>query len=579
MLAGAPSASAALDFQPCTEPKGVQCAHVDVPIDRSGRVPGTFSLLVHRVPATLSSSRPPVVFLAGGPGQTNTDITALAAKRFAGMLERRDMIVFAQRGTGPNAIHCDALERGDDPATAVPACAEQLGPARNFFTTRDSADDLEDVRAQLGADKVALYGASYGSFVALAYAIRHPQHVETYVSDSTYAPELNEDAFGVGLFAEAPGLARAICHSGRCAGITKDPWTDLLRLFDRLNAKPLKARTFDARGHAHAVTISGLSIAALLPEIDFEGHLRAELPRAMASALRGDGALLARLIAGGPDGPPPDPRLAVNQTLLNVTHCEEDVHPFDRTASPDDRLTQARARLGEIPPDAFAPTGPDIAFLLSNVPICAYWPMLPEQPDFGGGAPADVPALFLHGQFDLRTTQAATDSVAKRFPQATVFTVPDGGHSPSRRDLEPCARSLVIRWFASGPAKRGCVTDPDAYAPRRLAPRRVRSRAQAARLTVADALDQLEAGSGGRVRLQSKVRGGGLRGGSFRGLPGGRLRLRGYVFVKGFPVTGTVRPTGPVVLRVAGRKLRLTRLPRLTITGRYMHSGKFAPAA
>src|SRR3954471_23373089 len=123
-------ANAALDFQPCAEPAGVECATIDVPVDRAGRVPGTFTLLVHRIPAAHPANRPPLVFLAGGPGQTSTDLTTAAVERFGGALDDRDLIVFAQRGTGPTTIHCADLEAGMPAAMAVPACAQQLGPAR-----------------------------------------------------------------------------------------------------------------------------------------------------------------------------------------------------------------------------------------------------------------------------------------------------------------------------------------------------------------------------------------------------------------------------------------------------------------
>src|SRR3954464_3076691 len=69
LLLSATRADAALDFQPCAEPAGVQCATIDVPVDRSGRGPGTFTLLVHRIPpahpptpprpCTASPPRPP----------------------------------------------------------------------------------------------------------------------------------------------------------------------------------------------------------------------------------------------------------------------------------------------------------------------------------------------------------------------------------------------------------------------------------------------------------------------------------------------------------------------------------------
>src|SRR5947199_2176235 len=160
VVAAPASATAALDFKPCSSPKGVQCATIDVPIDRSGNVPGTFRLLVHRTPARQPAGKPPLFYLTGGPGQTNTNATVRAAVRYSGALQHRDLITFAQRGTGPTAIHCGPLEAGADPASSVPACADQLGPARNFYTSRDAADDLDAIRQALGVDKVALFGAS-----------------------------------------------------------------------------------------------------------------------------------------------------------------------------------------------------------------------------------------------------------------------------------------------------------------------------------------------------------------------------------------------------------------------------------
>src|SRR5204863_4062920 len=113
--------------------------------------------------------------------------------------------------------------------------------------------------------------------------------------------------------------------------------------------KPLTANVFDEDGAPRKITISALLLASLVPDLDVKDHLRAELPRAVAGALKGDGAPLARLTSGAPAGPPPDRLAAVNQTLLNVTRCEEDVHPFERSASPADRLAQARRQLAASP--------------------------------------------------------------------------------------------------------------------------------------------------------------------------------------------------------------------------------------
>ena len=566
----APAASAAgtLDFKPCAQPAGVQCATIDVPIDRSGNVPGTFTLLVHRRPAPHPSGQPPLVFLAGGPGQTNTDLTTSAIQRYKPALDKRDLIVFAQRGTGPTAIHCAGIESGAPPQDAMPACADQLGPARNFYTSRDAADDLDDIRAALGVDKIAIATASYGTWVAQGYAIRHPDHLDRMVLDSTVGPDQNADVFGVAQFKEGPALARALCHHHACRGLTSDAYGDLVKLYKRLTAKPLKAQVVGPTGKRSTVTIGGLQVVALLPDLDIDPNLRAELPRAIVSALHGDGALMARLVAGGPAGPPADPAGAVNFTLNSVTHCEEDVQPFDRTASPDERLRQAHEALAKIDPSIFAPFGPDIAFLLSGVPSCAYWPMAPDQPSFGSSARADVPVLLLHGEFDLRSSKASTLTVAREFPHSKVLIVPNAGHSPTRFEASHCSRSAAAQFLNTGTAPAKCKRTRDPWVVRPLVPRSVRaagSPAAAAQLTVADAFNQLDDGSMDRPSVESKVRGGGLRGGWFRGTGHG-VELHGFTFVRGFPVSGTVSPGKAVVLRFPGGRLRFA--PDGTFTGR-----------
>ena len=83
------------------------------------------------------------------------------------------------------------------PRGAVEDCADDLGDSRRqFFTTADTVEDLEALRIALGADKLALDGISYGSYVAQRYALAHPQHVRALVLDSVVPAE------GVSLLSE-----------------------------------------------------------------------------------------------------------------------------------------------------------------------------------------------------------------------------------------------------------------------------------------------------------------------------------------------------------------------------------------
>ena len=53
-------------------------------------------------------------------------------------------------------------------------CAARLGVARRHYTTADSVADMEAIRAKLGASKLTLFGISYGTELAIAYARAHP---------------------------------------------------------------------------------------------------------------------------------------------------------------------------------------------------------------------------------------------------------------------------------------------------------------------------------------------------------------------------------------------------------------------
>src|SRR5215210_8106017 len=68
LACAASPASAALRFRDCGG-DGIRCARLSVPLDRAGAVPGRVSLLVIRRRANRPTGKPPLIFLAGGPGQ------------------------------------------------------------------------------------------------------------------------------------------------------------------------------------------------------------------------------------------------------------------------------------------------------------------------------------------------------------------------------------------------------------------------------------------------------------------------------------------------------------------------------
>ena len=161
------------------------------------------------------------------------------------------LVSFDQRGTGSSGlIRCPALER--DPRVrstrAGEACALKLGARRGLYGTRDSVEDIEALRRALGVDKLTLFGISYGTKLALAYARAHPDHVARIALDSVADPD-EDDSFGLEPYRAMAATLKALCP-GRC--VSADPAADLARLVERLRRAPMRGLVYRLRARAAA---------------------------------------------------------------------------------------------------------------------------------------------------------------------------------------------------------------------------------------------------------------------------------------------------------------------------------------
>src|SRR5918992_1579704 len=278
-LAPAPPADAALRFKRCGG-YGFACARISVPLDRSGAVPGGISLLVKRLRADRRPRRGATFVLAGGPGQSATDtFEGDGVGQLYGAFRNRDLIVFDQRGTGRSGLlRCRRLERANllDAGEAAGECANRLGARRAFYTSQDSAEDIEAIRRELGIERIALFGTSYGTKVALAYALRYPGNVERMVLDSVVEAD-GPDALYRDSIEAVPRALRALCRSG-CRRFTRDPLGDLTRLVRRLAAGPIRGEVVDPRGRRRRTRLTRSEFFSILLAGDFHPNMRAAFP-------------------------------------------------------------------------------------------------------------------------------------------------------------------------------------------------------------------------------------------------------------------------------------------------------------
>jgi pimeloyl-ACP methyl ester carboxylesterase len=550
-------ADAALRFKRCGS-YSYSCARLSVPLDRSGAVPGRVSLLVKRVRARQrgGATLPPLFVLAGGPGQSATQAFGGNSLGFLyPVYGRRDVIVFDQRGTGRSGLlRCRRLERANllRAGPAAGACSRSLGARRAFYTSRDTTDDIDAIREQLGAERIALFGTSYGTKVSLGYAQRYPDRVERLVLDSVVELD-GPDPYYLDSIGAASRALRSLCESG--CGWTRDPVSDLAVLVDRIGSGgDLRGRLVDARGRPRAARLSSVDLFTILLSGDFDVTLRAAVPGAVSAALDGDLAPLLRLRrrAFQIDAEPPPP-LLLSSGVYAATSCEEVRLPWARTTPPDpaERHRQAAADAATIPDSAFEPFDRETALASDTLDLCESWPHAPVAPTFGSGPMPDVPVLLVEGEDDLRTPVENAERTAQLFPHSQLVVAPETGHSAIGSDYSGCAHRAFARFMQRRPVRscRGGRRDfqPEPPPPARLDDVRrlrgtsgIRGRTLAAvRLTLDDVWEDSITELVFSPSDAENVRGGGLRAGHYR-LDAGALYLQGVAFVPGVTLTGTI---------------------------------------
>jgi pimeloyl-ACP methyl ester carboxylesterase len=132
----------------------------------------------------------PVFWLHGGPGAASTQTAGAAKSDFlAGLRNDRDLVFVDQRGTGnSNPLNCDLGDSPNDlnsffgellPRHLVRECREKLEKIADLtlYTTQIAMNDLDEVRAALGYEKINIVAASYGTIAAQVYMRQHPDHI------------------------------------------------------------------------------------------------------------------------------------------------------------------------------------------------------------------------------------------------------------------------------------------------------------------------------------------------------------------------------------------------------------------
>src|SRR5437762_4214981 len=190
-------------LKPCRLPgigEALLCGKFTVFENRQTCTGRTIDLNIVVLPAFDQKTKAEPVFdLAGGPGVASTAGATFYATEGKEYRRRHDVVLVDQRGTGksnrlaiPQKKTAQHYLREMYPVDYVREMRHTLEQRADLakYTTSIAMDDLDDVRAWLGYDRINLFGASYGTQAALVYMRRHPENVRSAILLAVAPPDL-----------------------------------------------------------------------------------------------------------------------------------------------------------------------------------------------------------------------------------------------------------------------------------------------------------------------------------------------------------------------------------------------------
>lgn len=408
----------------------------EVPEDRRDPNSRKIRLSYVRFASTAAKPGPPIVYLAGGPGGTAT--RALAGPRFPIMMALRevaDVIAFDQRGTGlSNAIPERPASKRPPPVFTEAGLTSyfreefqsawtdwtKAGVAMTGYNTEQNADDIDDLRRHLGAEKVDLWGISYGTHLALSMLKRHGDRVNRVAlaslegQDQTVKRPAAIDALlrqVDGLLAADPAVRAAI--------------PDLPALMRRVHAKMEAApvrMTATLDGAPVELQLGGFAIQLMAGGLIANPQTLVMLP-----------GLYLALDAGRTDVLTP----FVNEFagLLGISGMPEATDLASGISPRRLALVRREAKTAVL--------GEALNFPMPQ--LLGAVPGVDLGESFRASFSIDHPALLVAGTLDGRTPMSEQDEVAAQFRRKSRVIVENAGHNVF--EAHPDVQALLVRFF------------------------------------------------------------------------------------------------------------------------------------
>jgi pimeloyl-ACP methyl ester carboxylesterase len=419
------------------------CGKLTVFENRETRTGRTIDLNIVVLPAFDQKTKAEPLFdLAGGPGVSSAGAAGFYAGPGKAYRRRHDVVCVDQRGTGQSNRLAIPREKTPQyyvsemyPIDYVKQMRHALEQRADLtkYTTSIAMDDLDDVRAWLGYDRINLFGGSYGTRAALVYMRQHPDHVRSAILLAVAPTDLKMPLHHSESGARAMDLLLGECERDPpCHAAFPQISDDWKNVLEQLEKQPARVE-YSPPGKAAPTTIEiqrGV-FGEKIRSWRYGRDKAARIPLIIHHAANGDFApFLQRAIA------PSIPDFVADGMYLSVT-CAEDV-PFI-TPEEATKLTAGN------------PFGNYRVFQQTRA--CGMWPRGEIPTDFHGPVSSNAPVLIFSGNLDPVTPPKYGEEVAKYLPNSRHVIVPEAGHGMDGLSDQECVDRLIIEFMDKGSAK------------------------------------------------------------------------------------------------------------------------------
>ena len=400
-------------------------------------------LVFVRLKSTTEKPGYPTVYLDGGPGSSATNIASVPdyMRAFQKLREVGDVILLDQRGVGrskPNLTHLASeslpVDVFADREVALRTFKERAKVAADHFRSRgidilaynsvESANDVDDLRKALGAEKLNLVGFSYGTHLGLACIRYHGKNLNRVVLIGTEGPD-HTDKLPSTSDTSIRRLSALVAKDPELGPKMPDLTGTLKRTLDRLEKEPVTVTITDQRTRKPVdVKIGKIGLQFLIMRDLGDTNDLPIFPLWFYTMDKGDYSILKRFV---------ERRYNQFGAGISVMTLVTDI---------SSGVSKARKQL--IQNEAKTALLGDIV----NFPISEMGDVF-GNPDLGDAyrspIKTDVPTLFVSGVLDNNTQPFQADEVRKTFKNSTHIVIDNAGHESML--VDPQVQQTMVQFL------------------------------------------------------------------------------------------------------------------------------------